>query len=313
MGNDVPMNRAVVWALAMALSLPVGALADTTQAPQPPPPSPAPTEPTPPAAGSAPADPNAAAQKPTQPKPPPRRGINDQRRTMRSYPANLGYNMYGVVTRGNWLPLAVGAGLTGGALLLDDEVQDYFVRKDFTGFGDAGAIAGGTIAVAGLTLGAFSAGRIARGDRFRACTYDMSQAIIVDGIWTAAIKLAAGRERPNMENNKSFPSGHASVAFSWATVIGRHYGLKGGIPAYTVATFIATSRMAKNAHWFSDVVAGSALGFGIGRAVVRRNSRPPTPPGGPTPPQPEKPSGLELGPDFGPAADGLGLQLRLQF
>ena len=66
-------------------------------------------------------------------------------------------------------------------------------------------------------------------------------------------------------------------------------------------------------RWLSDVVAGSALGFGIGRAVVRRNSRPPTPPGGPTPPQPEKPSGLELGPDLGPAADGVGLQLRLRF
>lgn len=307
------MNRTVVWALATALSLPAGALADMSQAPQPPPLLPAPTEPAPPAAGTAPADPTAGAQEPTEPKPPPPRGINDKRRTMRSYAANLGYNMYGVVTRGNWLPLAVGAGLTGGALLLDDEVQDYFVRKDFTGFGDAGALAGGTIAVAGLTLGAFSAGRIARGDRFRACTYDMSQAILVDGIWTFAIKEVAQRERPNMENNKSFPSGHASVAFSWATVIGRHYGLKGGIPAYTVATFIATSRMAKNAHWLSDVVAGSALGFGIGRAVVRRNSRPPTPPGGPTPPQPEKPSGLELGPDFGPAADGVGLQLRLRF
>jgi len=48
---------------------------------------------------------------------------------VRSYPANLGYNMYGVVTRGNWLPLAVGAGLTGGALLLDDEFQDYLSAR----------------------------------------------------------------------------------------------------------------------------------------------------------------------------------------
>jgi len=307
----VLMKRALVWSLAMTLSLPVGALADITQAPSPP--SPAPTEPPPPAAPSAPAEPDAAADKTAERKPPPRRGINDKRRTMRSYPANLGYNMYGVVTRGNWMPLAVGAGLTGGAVLLDDEVQNYFVDNQYKWFGDTGAVVGGTIAVAGLTLGAFSAGRIARGDRFRACTYDMSQAIIVDGIWTFAIKVAAQRERPNMENNKSFPSGHASEAFAWATVIARHYGPKGGIPAYAVASYIAGSRMAKNAHWLSDVVAGSALGFGIGRAVVRRNSRPPTPPGGPTPPQPEKPSGLQLGPDFGPAADGLGLQLRWQF
>ena len=311
-GHDLFMNRALIWALAATLGLPVGALADVAQT-APPPPSPPPTEATPPAAGTAPADPNAVGQEATEPKPPPRRGINDKRRTVRSYPANLWYNTYGVVTKGNWVPLAVGAGLTGGALLLDDEVQDYFEHHQYTWFGNAGAVAGGTIAVAGLTLGAFSAGRIARGDRFRACTYDMSQAIIVNGIWTFAIKVAAQRERPNMENNKSFPSGHASMAFSWATVIDRHYGLKGGIPAYAVATFIATSRMAKHAHWLSDVVAGSALGFGIGRAVVRRNSRPPTPPGGPTPPQPEKPARLDLWPDFGPAADGLGLALTLRF
>ena len=298
----------------MALSLPAGALADTSQAPPPVPlPSPEPAEPAPPAAGSAPAEPNAPPQEATEPKRPPRRGLNDKRRTVRSYPANLWYNTYGVVTRGNWLPLAVGAGLTGGALLLDDEVQDYFVRNQYTWFGNAGAVVGGTIAAAGLSVGAFSAGRIAHGDRFRACTYDMSQAILVNGLWTMAIKLAAQRERPNMENNMSFPSGHASTAMAWATVIGRHYGPKGGIPAYTVASFIAASRMAKNAHWLSDVVAGSALGFGIGRQVVRRNSRPPTPPGGPTPPQPPKPSRLEMWPNPGPAGDGVGLAVSLRF
>jgi len=296
-----PERRAGVWALSILLSLPAVALADTTQTPPPaPPPSPAPTEAAPPAAA-------------TQRKPPPRRGLNDKRRTVRSYPANLGYNMYGVVTRGNWLPLAAGAGLTGAALLVDGDAKDYFVRHQYRWFGNAGATAGGTIAVAGLTVGLFSAGRIARGDRFRACTYDVSQAIIVNGIWTFVIKEATRRERPNMANHLSFPSGHASDAFAWATVIGRHYGPKAGIPAFAMASFIAASRMAKNAHYLSDVVAGSALGFGIGRAVVRRNSRPPTPPGGPTPPQPVKPSRLEFWPDRGPAGDGVGLRLSLRF
>jgi len=232
---------------------------------------------------------------------------------VRSYPANLGYNMYGVVTRGNWIPLAVGAGLTGTAVLLDDEVKDYFVSHQYPSFANAGAVAGGTIVVAGLTVGLFSVGRVARGDRLRAASYDVSQAIIVNGIWTYAIKLAAHRERPNMADHLSFPSGHASNAFAWATVLGRHYGPKAAIPAYATATFIATSRLAKNAHYLSDVVAGSALGFGIGRAVVRRNSRPPTPPGGPTPPQPDKPARLEIWPDRGPAGDGVGLALTLQF
>lgn len=291
------------------MTLPTWALADTTQTPPPtPPPSPAP-----PAAGSTPDGPSTTQQTPTEPEQPPRRGHNDRRRTVRSYPANLAYNMYGVVSPGNWMPLAIGAGLTGTAVLLDDEVQDYFVSHQYPSFAEAGAVAGGTIVVAGLTVGLFSAGRIARGDRLRAASYDVSQAIIVNGIWTYAIKLAAHRERPNMADHLSFPSGHASTAFAWATVLDRHYGLKVGIPAYATATFIATSRLAKNAHYLSDVVAGSALGFGIGRTVVRRNSRPPTPAGGPTPPQPDKPARLEIVPDRGPAGDGVGLALSLQF
>lgn len=250
-----------------------------------------------------------------QPTPAPerRRGWDDRRRTVRSYHRNLWYNTYGVLTPGNRMPLLVGAGLTGGAFLLDDEVLDYFTRHQYQTFGGAGATAGGAFAVVGVTLGAFSAGRIVHGGRFRASTYDLSQAIIVNGLWTFAVKASARRERPNHGNRQSFFSGHASNAFAGATVIERHYGPKLGIPGYTVASLIAISRMAKGAHYFSDVVAGAAFGFGVGRTVVRRNSRPPTPPGGPTPPVPQEPSTVELYPDPGPSGDGAGLRLSIRF
>ena len=67
---------------------------------------------------------------------------------------------------------------------------------------------------------------------FGPLTYDLVDAVIVNFGYSEAIKYAVGRERPNGENNQSFPSGHASNAFTIATVAEQHYGWKLGVPAY---------------------------------------------------------------------------------
>ena len=76
----------------------------------------------------------------------------------------------------------------------------------------------------------FTAGRLAHGDRFRAMTYDMLDAAIVNFAYTEVIKVAVGRERPNGQDNKSFPSGHTSNTFALAGVAQQHYGWKVGLP-----------------------------------------------------------------------------------
>ena len=88
-------------------------------------------------------------------------------------------------------------------------------------------------------------------------------------------------------------------------MITRHYK-KLTIPGYGVATYIAFSRMAANKHWFSDIVAGAGFGFGVGRAVVRRNSRPPDTPG-------TKDVNVTLAPFPGPSGDGAGLAVSFVF
>ena len=289
-------RHAIVTVLVTALALPAAAQDAPAPAPAP---SPGPLgPPAPPAAESAPA-----------PKP---RGYDDKRRSMRSYPSNLLYNTAGVLTRGNYGPIAAMFAAVPAAMTLDDDCIEYFAEHSYEDFADFGATLGGTVVVAGLTVGFFSAGRIARGGRFRAGTYDLSQAIIVNGLYTFTLKYVVSRERPDGSDQLSFPSGHTSNAFASATVVHRHYGWKVGIPAYGVATFLGVSRMAANRHHFSDVVGGALLGYGVGRAVVRRNSRPPTEPGGPTPPTPDDPS-VALLPDAGPSGDGAGLRLSIVF
>ncbi len=288
-------------ARVLLLTFLTGATA-AAQEPSPTPlPSPAPRDTPPQTAPSAPP--------PVVPPVRPLRGTHDQRRTVRGYPANLAYNFLGVVTPGNYRILAAGVVLTAPTFLLDDEVDTFFVRHPHDNLGKIGSALGGTFAIAGLTVGLFSAGRVARGERFRATTYDLSQAIIVNLTYTMALKFAVGRERPDHSNNQSFPSGHASNAFASASVLAHHYGDRLGIPAYAVATLIATSRLANHRHHLSDVVAGAVFGYGVGRQVYRRNSRPPE--AGAVDPKVGRLMMLE--PDTGPSGDGAGLRLSLRF
>ena len=214
-------SRALVALLAAALALPAAAPASAQEAPGPTP-SPSPT-PSPVPAGPPLVKTDQAL---------PQRGYDDKRRTMRSYPSNLLYNTLGVVTRGNYGPIAAMFAAVPAAMTLDDDCIEYFAEHDYETFADVGATLGGTVVVAGLTVGFFSAGRIVRGGRFRAGTYDLSQAILVNGIYTFSLKYVVSRERPDASDQLSFPSGHTSNAFAAATVVHRHYGYKVGIPAY---------------------------------------------------------------------------------
>jgi membrane-associated phospholipid phosphatase len=197
---------------------------------------------------------------------------DDGRRTMGRLPANLGRGAIGVFNRDNLVPLLVGAAATGGSAFLDDDVQQAVTEQ--YGWGDSFETAGGPIYSTIFVAGMFTAGRLSHGDRFRATTYDMLDAAVVGFAYTSIIKVAVGRERPNGEDNRSFPSGHTSNAFALATVAQRHYGWKLGVPSYLLAGLMGASRVSQDKHWLSDVVAGAALGYIVGRTVVRVNGKP---------------------------------------
>lgn len=91
--------------------------------------------------------------------------------------------------------------------------------------------------------------------------------LIYGGIGIYALKTTFGRPRPGgSENRQSFPSGHTAITFMTATHFTYAYGWKAAVIAYPVAAFVGASRLADDAHWFSDTVGGAFLGFMIGRA-----------------------------------------------
>ena len=77
--------------------------------------------------------------------------------------------------------------------------------------------------------------------------------------------------------NSSFPSGHAIVASSIATVIARRYHSKRwvAVAAYGLAGAINFSRITQQAHFPSDVFAGTFLGVAIGLHVSGDVREPP--------------------------------------
>jgi membrane-associated phospholipid phosphatase len=125
----------------------------------------------------------------------------------------------------------------------------------------------------------FVSGRFVETSRYRVVTYDWLQAFLINAGYTTLLKEVVHRTRPNGEDDQSFPSGHASNAFALAAVAERHYGWKAGVPAYAVAGAVGVSRLQRNKHYLSDVIAGATLGYIVGRTVVRVNGQPLAVPG----------------------------------
>lgn len=200
--------------------------------------------------------------------------VPEDRRTLRRLPANLGRGVVGVFHRDTLFPLVAGSVATGGAWVVDDEVLDRINSSPGEGWGQALETVGGPVWSAAFVASLFATGRIFENARFKAASYDVLAAAVVNFGYTEVIKVSVGRERPNGQDNKSFPSGHTSNAFALATVAERHYGWKIGAPAYLLAGLVGASRVEQDKHHLSDVMAGATLGYIVGRAVVRVNSRP---------------------------------------
>ena len=93
----------------------------------------------------------------------------------------------------------------------------------------------------------------------------MLKTTIFAGGTTTILKRIFNQPRPHKGDNNSFPSGHTTTAFSFATVVAlehpqfRYY-------SYGLAGLVALSRMNDNQHYLHDVVAGATIGMAFGHA-----------------------------------------------
>jgi len=78
---------------------------------------------------------------------------------------------------------------------------------------------------------------------------------------TYALKSTISKTRPNGTDDKSFPSGHTSVAFQGAAFIHARYGPKYAVPAYIAASYVGWTRVESDNHYTEDVLVGAAIGI----------------------------------------------------
>lgn len=89
--------------------------------------------------------------------------------------------------------------------------------------------------------------------------------VVVAYAGKTSLKAVVKEERPDHSDDKSFPSGHAAIAFAAARSIDKEFRKESiwiPIAGYAAATAVGIERVASNRHHWYDVVAGAGLGFG---------------------------------------------------
>ena len=144
-------------------------------------------------------------------------------------------------------------------------------------------------------------GIIFKNEKIKTTALLASQSYLISGAIQSVVKILTGRQRPYVYNpdqveveptfygpfhppfkdvngktiTSSFPSGHTTGAFAAATVFAMEYRDRPAVKiiAYGSASLIGLSRITENKHWFTDVLAGTALGILSGRQVVNNYHR----------------------------------------
>ncbi len=161
--------------------------------------------------------------------------------------------------------LAVGTGATLLAFSQDQQMHDNWVNnqrmsKDLSSVGNFWG--------SGVPEIAIAAGQLIWDEPNG---FAATESLIASTLVTYGLKYSSQRARPDSDTRTSFPSGHTQISFCSATNLAISYGFWAAIPAYGMAVMTGLSRLADDAHWFSDIVAGAAIGTLFGRAAFRHN------------------------------------------
>jgi len=159
--------------------------------------------------------------------------------------------------KGDWLKAGLVAGITGGLYLLDDKIRD-FAQDHRHSVGNKLATAGnyfGTPLYTAPPVAAFYLyGYLADDKKARKTALLAVESLAIGGLFTQAIKVTAHRVRPS----SGAPPDQWGKESTFIPPI-----------AYGLATLTGFARIYGNQHWASDVFAGAALGYFVGKAVVR--------------------------------------------
>jgi membrane-associated phospholipid phosphatase len=133
-----------------------------------------------------------------------------------------------------------------------------------------------TYSLIGAGAGTFLLGHIKNDDQMSEAGLLSGEAAINATAISYLLKGATQRQRPYsgsgqfFQSGDSFPSEHAAIAWSIASVMAHEYpGTLTKFLAYGLAAGVSATRVTGQQHFPSDVIIGSALGWYFGRQVYR--------------------------------------------
>lgn len=142
----------------------------------------------------------------------------------------------------------------------------------------------GVVVLAGGVAGMYVLGRWHGNDHQRETGVLATEALADSLTVGFGLKYALQRDRPfnsgqgdffTRGGGTSFPSGHALMAWSMASVVAHEYpGVLTKLGVYGLATAVSVTRVTGRQHFPTDVLVGSAMGWGIGTMVYRKHHDP---------------------------------------
>ena len=192
-------------------------------------------------------------------------------------------------SRRAWIEAALIAGTTFALYTLDDHFQRWS-QEHRGSTSDTIAkwvkpLGSGLFALPALA-GFYAAGRTSGSVRAQETALLGFESLVLTEAAVEVLKYSAGRAGPGRSSGNgtfqgpsfsgtgsSFPSGQASSAFAFATIIALEYRDHAWVPplAYGLATLTGLSRINDNAHWSSDVFLGAVLGYSVSRFLFHEH------------------------------------------
>lgn len=146
-----------------------------------------------------------------------------------------------------------------------DKRESFDDARPFGDYGYIGDILGWGFLNGVYTIGHFINGKYYQDEQSLKASEHMFKASFYTLLVTASLKTVIQERRPGYpEDRSSFPSGHSSMSFAFASVVASRHGWAYGSLSYGVATYISVSRINDDWHYLHDVLVGMGIGAAYG-------------------------------------------------
>jgi membrane-associated phospholipid phosphatase len=189
----------------------------------------------------------------------------------------------------DWLKLGGVLAGTAALTLADKPIRNFWIRQDsrvLDGINTVGYHYGKPYSAFLFSGGFYIGGLIFKSDWARETGLMLGTSLLSAGLLEMTLKPAIGRARPSTgESNyeitffnreagfHSFPSGHASMAFTISMVMARRVN---SVPVkiffYSLAASTVACRLYSDAHWISDVAFGGTIAWFCSDVALKRIS-----------------------------------------